>query len=206
MNQAQIPVGMPLPPELLQVFLGGNAARSHEFSSVDGRSRISLTRDFLAFTDQAYSDWGTFYGRLVDPLRALVEIYSPAFFTRIGLRYRDRIDRGRLSLTGVPWARLLRPEIAGELGYSDGEPFVRHALREIVFDLPDHAGNLRVVHGLDPEAPSAAFIVDSDFYVEKQIPSGGEHDVLDDFNRRAGNFFRWCITKDLHAAMRPEDP
>jgi uncharacterized protein (TIGR04255 family) len=128
-------------------------------------------------------------------------VYAPAFFTRIGLRYRDRIDRKKFGLEGVSWRELLKPEVLGEFGDPTIGPNVEHMLREIVIKLSGDEGRVRVVHGLEQNAQQ--YVIDSDFFVEGQIEPGVTTNVLDSYNRRAGRLFRWCITSTLHQAMDP---
>ncbi|MBX3190636.1 MAG: TIGR04255 family protein, partial [Labilithrix sp.] len=191
----------PLPPELVQA-LGSNGG--HEFLSADGVWKLSLTRDFLALTTKSYVDWSGFKQQMRIPLEALCELYAPAFFLRVGLRYRDRIDRERLGVQDVPWGQLLRAEAVGELATEALGPHIEHVLRELVVRLANDEGHVRIVHGLQKEGDSAPlYIIDSDFFTEKQTETGGVSNVLDAFNRRAGHLFRWYITPRLHDAMEP---
>src|SRR5688572_26663011 len=87
--------GIELPADLVKMInaevalkVGG---RSYTFVSKDDVFSISLTRDFLALTANAYDRWENFRQHLDGPHRAMVEVYQPAFYTRIGLRYRDVI-------------------------------------------------------------------------------------------------------------------
>ncbi|MEO0688311.1 MAG: TIGR04255 family protein, partial [Cyanobacteria bacterium J06649_11] len=72
-------------------------------------------------------------------------------------------------------------------------------------------GQINLKHGLvnvkDPQrnTDKNAYLFDADFYTEQKIE--GEQDVwdlLNQFNRTAGNLFRWSITDDLHNAMEPQ--
>jgi uncharacterized protein (TIGR04255 family) len=191
---------MSIPPELMQLITGGNQP-PHQFRSADLVWTLTLNRDFVALSTTAYTRWSDFQERFGKPFTALREIYSPAFFTRIGLRYRDRIKRKELGLESVHWRELLKSAVVGELGDPDIGPNVEHMLREIVIKLSSDAGLVRIVHGL--EQAGQHYVIDSDFYTEGQIDTGAASDVLDSFNRRAGKLFRWCIQDRLHNAMDP---
>lgn len=204
-SRAHLPASVALPADVLQAVLGGSAATTHEFLSPDKRSRVALTRDFIALTVQDYSTWADFKTAMDGPVAALAAVYQPAFVTRVGLRYRDRIDRRAIQREATPWSALLRPELAAELGSADVGHAVRHILRELIFELPGGAGQLRVVHGLDPESQGNAYIIDADCFIERQLPLQGATDVLANFNREAGNFFRWCISDTLRDALEPHD-
>jgi uncharacterized protein (TIGR04255 family) len=145
-------------------------------------------------------------GKMREPIEALTKLYAPAFFLRIGLRYRDRIDREKLGLQSVPWRELLRPEALGELGDDRIEPHVAHILRELLVRLSEDAGHVRVVHGLQRDGERLTYIIDSDFFTDKQTDTKAVGNALDAFNRRAGHLFRWYISTRLHDAMDPRDP
>jgi uncharacterized protein (TIGR04255 family) len=145
-------------------------------------------------------------GKMREPIEALTKLYAPAFFLRIGLRYRDRIDREKLGLQSVPWRELLRPEALGELGDDRIGPHVAHILRELLVRLSEDAGHVRVVHGLQRDGERLTYIIDSDFFTDKQTDTKAVGNALDAFNRRAGHLFRWYISTRLHDAMDPRDP
>ncbi len=200
---AGLPVG--LPPQVVQL-LGPLGASTHEFVSNDKTWKLSLTTEFLALTTSAYLEWSDFRRRLEGPLQALIDIYKPAFFQRIGLRYRDRIRRSELNLADVEWRDLLRPEVVGELADPSLAPHVQSALRELVITLSTDSGRVRILHGLDRDGDENTYVIDSDFFCDAQTPTGGAIDVLNGFNERAGNLFRWAILRRLHDAMEPRTP
>jgi uncharacterized protein (TIGR04255 family) len=199
-TQVNIPAG--LPPQLLQLLASAGTA-THEFLSSDGVWKLTLTRDFLSLTTSKYHDWEDFIRRLTEPLAAFDATYQPAFFQRVGLRYLDRIDRDKLGLKNVEWSELLAPCVLGELGDRRVSPHVVHLVRELIVRLTEEFGNVRIVHGIDDE--NGTYVIDSDFFSEKQTPIQGARDVLNGFNQRAGRLFRWCIAPRLHDAMGPRD-
>ncbi|WP_437957325.1 TIGR04255 family protein [Sorangium sp. So ce119] len=202
---AQPPLGLQLPPEIMQAISAGGGV-THEFSSADQSWTLSLAQDFIALTTKAYRQWSDFKEKLRTPLSALRDVYAPAFFSRVGLRYRDRIDREAFGLVGVEWRELLTSEALGELADASIGPNVEHVLRELIVRLTEESGRVRIVHGLDHDGVKPTYIIDSDFFSEKQTETGVVDNVLDEFNRRAGHLFRWYITQHLHSAMEPRDP
>ncbi len=196
----QLPAGIRVPPQLLDL-LGTAATVGHEFYAADSRTKVSLTRDFLALSVTDYTDWRSFRATLDLPLKALVDCYGPAYFGRIGLRYRDEIDRASLGLEDVPWCELLRPEVAGELAHTELAPRIDRTVRELHARFPNHGGNVRLLHGLVADKEPARYSIDADFYLESQTPIGDVAHVLDRFNQAAGNLFRWCITPRLADAL-----
>jgi uncharacterized protein (TIGR04255 family) len=194
----------PIPPEMLRVMgaMGIKTRPVYKFKSADDRWTVALAREFVALTDRDYETWETFKAHLEAPLNALQSEYQPAFFTRIGLRYRDVIRRSELGLADVPWSELLAPHIAGELG-SLPEQEVEATTRQVEIRL--ETGRVRAVHGLakDEETSESMYFIDADFFVEGRTEAKDVQTTLKFFNRRAGRLFRWCIGDRLHAAMRP---
>lgn len=191
----------PIPPEVLRA-MGLNARPVYKFKSADDRWAVALARDFVALTDGDYETWEAFKEHLEAPLSALQAQYQPAFFTRIGLRYRDVIKRSALGLGDVPWGQLLAPHIAGELG-SLSEKEVEATTRQVEIHLD--TGRVRTVHGLakDEETSEFVYVIDADFFTEGRTEAKDVQATLKFFNRHAGRLFRWCIGDRLHAAMCP---
>ena len=191
----------PIPPEVLRA-MGLKVTPVYKFKSADDRWSVALARDFVALTDGDYETWETFKAHLEAPLAALQSEYQPAFFTRIGLRYRDVIRRSELGLTDVPWGDLLAQHIAGELG-SLVEKDVEAMQRQVEIRL--ETGRVRAVHGLarDEGTNESVYVIDADFFVEGRTEAKDVQATLKLFNRNAGRLFRWCIRDRLHAAMGP---
>src|SRR5262249_12560790 len=142
----------------------GSAQTAHEFASRDERWKLSITRDFIALTCRSYERWEDFKENLRAPLDALQALYSPAFFTRIGLRYRDVIRRSILALDQVGWSELLQPWVAGELASPEIAADTEHCARELVIRLVDGRSHLRVHHGLavDDTTQEQCYVIDAD--------------------------------------------
>jgi uncharacterized protein (TIGR04255 family) len=199
-----------IPPEIAQMvakglpFHGGHAG--YDFTSADQVWTISLTPDFLALTCRKYERWEDFLQHLKGPLDALLALYSPAFLSRIGLRYRDVIRRSQLGLDGISWGELLRPPMAGVLACQDIADTVQHTAQEIVIRLEDDQSQVRVRHGLAEDAGSGeqCYLIDCDFFLDQTTETADAHSKLDFLNRQGRLFFRWCITDRLHDAMGPQ--
>ncbi len=187
---------VPLPP-------GGTA---HEFTSKDKNWSLSLTRGFLAIVCREYSQWEDFKDWLQEPLEIFLQLYKPAFFTRIGLRYRNIIDRSVLELEDVRWSELLEPWIAGPLAAKDVAERVDHCANEILIHLPDERSRVHVHHGLVKEESTnkVRYLLDADLFDDQETEADDAVKHLDYFNEQARLLFRWCITERLHRAMVPQ--
>lgn len=177
----------------------------HQFSSADERWALHLAPDYLSLTTRAYQCWEEFRDRLIDLLHVLRDIYQPAFFSRIGLRYQDIIRRETLGLAERAWSDILAPHIAGVLSQNQMANQVKHTVTQTVIDLAPIPGQVRISHGLVYEPPTnqARFMIDSDFSVDSRTEFQDAIPRLNDFNQQAGRLFRWCIRDTLHEAMEP---
>jgi len=116
--KVEVPHGVKaeIPPELIKQALQSSGIMNYEFSSEDGTWKVNLTRAFIALSTNKHERWESFKDKLASPLQALIDIYSPSYFSRIGLRYKDVIRRSSLGLNNVSWTDLLKPHILGLLG------------------------------------------------------------------------------------------
>jgi uncharacterized protein (TIGR04255 family) len=198
---------IPLPAELAEII--GRAAQgpkpSQKFLSADEAWTVSLTRDFIALSTVRYERWEHFRQRLTNVVATLERIYRPAFYTRVGLRYRDVIRRSSLGLQDVPWAQLLAPFVAAELSTEIGERVGENA--HVALIALEQPGSVRLRHGLlkPDQSGEQSYAIDSDFFTAERTELGDANRRLDYFNQQAARLFRWCITPRLHNAMGPRD-
>jgi uncharacterized protein (TIGR04255 family) len=194
-----------IPPELLRQLLQSPGNKNYEFSSEDEQWKINLTRTFVALTTKTYQRWEEFKEKLEIPLNALVDVYSPDYFSRVGLRYIDAIRRSALDLVGVGWSDLLQPHISGILGSSDVGSHVKSFENRYEIELSDGESVVRMVTRLVEAADGEiCYMIDSDFYNMQKTGVASAWERLDYFNARASRLIQWCITPRLHEAMEPQ--
>jgi uncharacterized protein (TIGR04255 family) len=207
-NDARPPAGFAvgLPPELsnlLGAMLPIPVPRTYEFTSSDATWQITLTRESLALTCRKYRRWEEFKKMLMTPFDALVQHYGPAFFSRIGLRYRDVICRSELGLTNVPWNELLRAELAGEF-HSPLAENIKVASHQLVLSLSGGAAQVLIQHGIAPRRDQEiCYYIDNDFSIEQRRETNDAMETLDYFSKQSWRLFRGCIGDRLHNAMGP---
>jgi uncharacterized protein (TIGR04255 family) len=180
---------------------------AYEFASEDGAWSITLTREWLALKTTAYRQWhgpAGFRDHLEQTFESLIAEYTPTFFTRIGLRYVNVIRRSKLGLKDLPWSELLKPHVAGEFAAPELAGQVEHAARELRVKLAGE-GSVMIRHGIAVEETlnEQCFVTDSDFFTERRLEPQNALGLLNDFNRKSGRLFRWCIEEALHRAMEP---
>ena len=201
-----------LPPEtpaivanLLRARGGKQPQAAYDFVSADGHWTVSLTREFLALTTSRYRRWEEFKQHMEIPLQALLQQYSPPWFTRIGLRYQDLVRRSVLNLGKRAWADLLNSHVVGVLAASELNLSVLQSFTQTVMRLPG-GSSLNLRHGIAQASDSneLCYLIDNDFSTEERTSPTNVFTRLDYFNQQSGRLFRWCITEELHAAMEPE--
>lgn len=197
-----------LPADFLRLpGIGGIERRSYQFRTLDEQWTFSLTREFIALATGHYRRWEEFQHYFIKPFEVFLHEYSPAFFSRVGLRYQDVIRRSRLGLEEVPWSELLQPYIAGMLATHDlDSSHIQSTLQVVEMNLSNNHGKVTIRHGFatDNKTGEICYLIDNDFFAEKVKDSQDVINRLTQFNVRARRLFRWCITDRLHEAMEPQ--
>ncbi len=177
---------------------------SHEFVSADEEHKVVIGRDSIAVATLAYVRWELFREKLMVALDAFRDLYSPAFFSRIGLRYRNQIERESLGLDGQNWASLLAPQVAGPLASSHVPGVVERSAGEVGLRLTESDVATLRFGTVALESGQQAFMIDNDFFTDRKTEVSDASEVLDRLHARSGTVFRWCIGDRLHAAMEPQ--
>jgi len=189
-------MNMPIPPMLV----------IHRFSTKDSQRFISLRDEFMALAETKYERWESFIKEVVKAESALKEVYDPAFYSRIGLRYRDIISRRDLKLIDVGWQDLLESHIVAELGDEEVSGAISRIQTRAIIKIPEIPnGQIALTHGLITKNGSdkECYLIDADFSVERKEGVNEPFEILDKFHWLAGRLFRWAITERLHNAMGP---
>lgn len=206
-TEVDLPPG--IPPAVAQIVRGlpRKNAGGYDFISEDGKWKVSLAGEFLALTAGRYEQWEHLHQHLAGPLKALIDVYKPAFFTRAGLRYQNVICRTKLGLRAdTAWSELIRPHIAGVLAKKEVAGIVEEFQCQTALALGAHGGHVRMMTGIVETADvprEACFLIDNDFYTQGRVTIDDVDRVLGYLNRQSGRLFRWCIEERLHVAMEP---
>ena len=164
-----------------------------------------------------YPGWEGFGGTLDEPLGQFIQVYKPACFDRIGLRFLNAFSREKLGLTERRWNELLQPHVLSVLDDDAVEEAeivkcsvdVERRLGER-FGVKLHAGpgnirrTTRTGAGLQTvQEPETRFILDIDVYSTGSTPLGAAAETLEQLHEYADRFFSEAITDTLHDAMGP---
>lgn len=183
---------------------------NYQFTSADGVWRVNLTSKFVSLACNRYTCWEDFAQKLDKPLAAFIQIYKPAYFERVGLRYVNFISRKALNLEGVPYAELIAPCYLGPLAEEDvaesaasrcsvdTEMNIRGGCR-----LKLHAGPGLVKRNGQTDN-EVKFIFDQDLYMTGKLAVNLSAGALQTLHAQAYPIFRGAVTDMLHSAMEPE--
>ena len=182
---------------------------NYNFISTDGLWKINLTQNFIALSTLRYGHWEEFAQKLDKVLALFIQIYQPAFFERIGLRYVNAFSRNRLGLQDELWDDLIESPFIGVLAEPDvDEKLTSKCALDVEMTLENqcrmklHAGPGMLGDG--KKDPEPKFILDHDLsVVDKQIPAqriAGDLAILHDY---AVRLFNAAITDELRNAMGP---
>ena len=199
-------VQQPLNEFLINQATKASFTKNHEFSSEDGNWKINLTRTFLSISSTNYQTWENFLEQFTKARKALLEIYAPPFFTRIGIRYIDIIDRSKLGLESIEWKELLQPYFLGLLS-SEVSESIQNCENSFEIGLRDGVSIARIVTSFATNVSSneRCYQIDSDFYTPRKTSVPETDSTLNFLHERASRLIRWVITEKLHSAMEPKE-
>lgn len=184
---------------------------NYQFASEDEKWRINLTSRFISLSCNSYSSWEEFAHRLDQPLAAFIQIYKPAYFERVGLRYLNFISRKALNLEDCCFSDLIQPHFLGIL--SDEEIQEAQTSRSGVDAEFGIGGGCKVKIHAGPgfvkrnglADNEVKFIIDQDLYMTGNVPVNYSAGTLETLHTQAYSIFRDAITDTLHYAMEPEE-
>lgn len=180
--------------------------KNYAFISMDGKYKINLTSSFISISTINYSRWEQFYQHFEGALRAFIEIYKPAFFERIGLRYVDAISKEKLGLQDKKWRDLINENWLGPLAICEDES-VALSNSDSEFILEDGITRLKIHTGLGNlnNSSEKVFVVDTDFIYINNIDKNAYGDIVDQLHNHSKFFIEHVIKDELFQAMDPRD-
>ena len=185
------------------------AAINHQFVSADGVWRVNLTSKYVSLSCSRYTGWEAFAAKLDKPLAAFIQIYKPAYFERIGMRYVNFFSRRDLGLEETPYRELIAEKYLGVMADEqvaeqtvgrcgvDAELSLRGGCRVKL-----HAGPGQV-HRAGKSDGEVKFIFDQDLYMPGKIAPNLSAPALQTLHAHAWSIFRDAFTDELHDAMQP---
>lgn len=184
------------------------ATANYQFVSADGVWRVNLTSTFISLACSRYTGWEDFAQKLDKPLAAFIQVYKPAYFQRIGLRYLNAFSRKSLDLEGTPFRELIREPYLGLLALEDVvESTVTKSSMDTEMSIRGgcrvklHAGP-GLVKRNGQQDKEIRFIFDQDLYMPGNVPVNYSAGALQTLHSQAWSIFRGAITDTLLDAMQ----
>lgn len=184
---------------------------NYQFTSADGVWRVNLTSGFISLACNRYTCWEDFARKLDKPLAAFIQIYKPAYFERVGLRYLNFISRYELGLEGIPFSELIQPCWLGPLAEEDmAENMLTRCTVDVDASLRGgckakiHAGP-GLVRRQGKSDNEVKFVFDQDLYMPGKLPVNLSAGALETLHRQADGIFRGAIMPRLHNALEPDE-
>lgn len=194
-------------PDIRKVWPGDD---EYGFFSEDKVWQIGLTKDFIALSCRRYENYTAFEEHLKTMMEIFWEEYTPGYFNRVGLRYRNLANRTTLGID-KDIRGFVPPHIAPGLQ----EP-IRDQVQAIeqTLQLRDEVStvNIRYLYGqLSGEFGTYnlndeySYVIDIDCFTTEKIREVKHAiDTSGTFNRgNIRNIFQWSITDSLREAMEP---
>lgn len=179
--------------------------KNYVFIAESGTTKINLTSNFISISTLKYNSWETFINDFSKPLSAFIDIYEPAFFERIGLRYIDVYSREKLNLVGIQWRELIKNHLLGILSEMD-ENKVEFSSINTEYLLDDNLSRAKINAGLgiSNDNNEKVFVIDSDFMYISILHAEMINKTVNYLHENAKKFIEGAITEKLKMAMKPE--
>lgn len=180
--------------------------KTHVFQTQKKDWILRLGFSELSLTCRSYSRWEEYSGFLKIGLDSLIAVYSPAFLTHVCVKYRNAIQKSAYSDADMPsWALFIQPYALGALAKAENE--IQAYQSKCTYSIPE-GGKIEttLAIGKHRNIPEKAFLIDSHTFTDLPTEPKSALANLNGYRRIAGEFFRWCITDELHRRMEPGNP
>jgi len=187
-----------------------------QFESDDRSWKVSICSEFVSLTCTRYTSWSDFSPRMLQCVSWFSQSVLVTRPVRLGLRYKDVIEREPLGLTGTPWHELIDASLLGPLGCPKlfegarvDEASVPAFFSQTALSLEDCDVLLQSALLHSQNGDRQAFLIDADFYIDGKL----DHDrmrspdalkqYLETLHSSTGALFRRVITEKLDHALGP---
>ena len=184
---------------------------NYHFVTEDHLWKLNLTKNFISLSTLRYTGWEDFAAVLDQTLAAFIRIYQPAFFERIGLRYRNIISRSALELEDCEWRELICSSYLGALADEDmNSAMIKRMATDLELALSEncrariHAEPVHMkIPGTNQAEAEEKFMLDMDLSMLGNISAQLAAGALETLHSHSTRIFRGAITDTLHEAMKP---
>ena len=166
---------------------------------------MNLTSTFIAISTRKYTQWEEFSEKVRQVVKAFQETYEVPFYTRVGLRYIDVIQRSVLGLSNEKWSDLVKPHVLGVVTqFEDGmNSYVSQAEFKDPTDDICTKTHFELVNVNNSNENS--LLIDCDYFKTEMVNIESMMDVATVLHNHSSNFLMTAITDKLNDAMEPEE-
>ena len=205
-----------LPPQMVNGKpVPQGTVNNYQFVSAEGQWRVSLTKGFIALSTYGYTRWEDFAKRLDVVLAAFIETYQPSYFSRVGLRYMNALNKDAVGLEESSWRELIAPGYLGLMADEDSarQNFIK-CEQTVTATMPGGAkANIKCGPGLLRKVDNRTrqveelkvFLLDLDVFFDGKMPLGQVAGALNIVHDNAGSLFAGAVRRPLLDAMEPMD-
>jgi uncharacterized protein (TIGR04255 family) len=175
----------------------------YQFSPADQSVKLTVNSDFIAVSTSRYAEWAEYKRHISTALNGLCAVYDPGTFSRVGLRYVNRLKLVDLGLDGRSATELFNSELVGPLTSLGSRVFAQKTTLRVH---RDNDSDVQLTFGLDSDDDGAAYTIDTDVFTtaSRQADTATTLSLLDGFNREIGNAFRWAISPLVENALNAD--
>jgi len=181
---------------------GPRIKKTYRFRTSDEKTAVSLSSDFYALSTNKYTHWNEFSKLLERVDEAVQNVYWPAYATRIGLRFVNRIlpkNTGIKKLSEL--LQLLNRELTN-YARSDcwSDPLEMES--RLLLSNGNARLNLRNRHGTDKEG-NPFLLLDFDYFEEGELSLENLVERCNTYHDVIYRAFRWCIPDENLGVFQP---
>jgi len=177
------------------------ALQHYQFRRQDGSARISLALNSFAYNTTSYPGFADFRKELDRVFGILLGTFEISNFTRLGLRYVNKMALIREDDGTIP----LKKYVSTNLKLTPGFPGAGIKNLSLAISSPIKEGEMNLL--LDCESPSPSggpefLLLDFDFYTLKQSARSEVFDFVDSAHEQIESTFLEIISEDYLAIMK----
>lgn len=176
--------------------------KTYRFRSRDEDTTVSLASEFYALSTKRYAHWKDFSDNLSLVDEVVKKVYNPAYATRIGLRFINRIkpeNTGLQTLDDI--LELLNPDL---IGYTQSNVWTLPEEMQSRLLLSDGEAKLNLRTGYDKDDDDDTFfLLDFDYFEEGELPLSRLVERCNEYHDVIYRAFRWCVPDENLSVFDP---
>lgn len=166
--------------------------KSHNFITKDGKSKVTITSDYFAFSTKNYTHWAAFLENLKIIEKGVAKVYQISTASRVGLRFINRFTPKNSGFHSTnELLGLFRDELTCII---KADPWKEPNESLVQLVAPDGKAKLAIRIGFGKQNREPFFVLDFDYFEDGKVISLNKFaDKISYYHSRIYDAFRWCI-------------